>query len=58
MGPPLRLGGDGEAVEAAEEEAELEGAVREAELEEARRVLERLILVESDASDSAEESSP
>ena len=57
MGPPLRLGGDGEEVEGAEE-AELEEAVREAELEEARRVLERLILVESDASDSAEESSP
>ena len=57
MGPPLRLGGDGEEVEGAEE-AELEEAVREAELEEARRVLERLILVESDASESAEESSP
>ena len=54
MGPPLRLGGDGEEVEGAEE-AELEGAVKEAELEEARRVLERLILVESDASESAEE---
>lgn len=54
VGPPLRLGGDGEEVEGAEQ-AELEEAVKEAELEEARRVLERLILVENGASESAEE---
>lgn len=46
VGPPLRLGSDGEEVE----EAELE----EAEVEEARQALERLILVEGGASETAE----
>ena len=46
VGPPLRLGSDGEEVE----EAELE----EAEVEEARQALERLILVEGGASGTAE----